>query len=249
MDSVNSIMTQSMLILLGYIIEVGFNILVIMFLSRYIINSIKRRANRNYFKNNVVINPKVGTSIDNKDNCHRTYEDVSKEVLEKFNTEDINLLKDYFYDMFLSFENAYNNLDYNIMKILSTKQLYQNYYTGISLDLKAGKKKIISDIEKKKVIIFELDSTIAKQVASLMIEISYINYTIDKNGYVISGNRNQKITEKFEVVFRKDFEKKDVINCPNCGAEIVGNKCSFCRSTIKNVEFKISSIKKIIDEN
>ena len=141
MDSVNSIMTQSMLILLGYIIEVGFNILVIMFLSRYIINSIKRRANRNYFKNNVVINPKVGTSIDNKDNCHRTYEDVSKEVLEKFNTEDINLLKDYFYDMFLSFENAYNNLDYNIMKILSTKQLYQNYYTGISLDLKAGKKK------------------------------------------------------------------------------------------------------------
>lgn len=150
--------------------------------------------------------------------------------------------------MFLEFENAYNNLDYNMMKILSTKQLYQNYYTGMSLDLKVGKKKIISDIEKKKVIIFELDSTIAKQIASVMIEISYFNYTIDKNGYVISGSRNKKITEKFEVMFRKDFERKDITECPNCGAEIVGNKFNFCRSTIKNVEFKISSIKKIVDE-
>ena len=178
----------------------------------------------------------------------RTYNDVSKEALQKFNTDDINSLKDYFYGMFLEFENAYNNLDYNMMKILSTKQLFQNYYTGMSLDLKIGKKKIISDIEKKKVIIFELDSTIAKQIASVMIEISYFNYTIDKNGYVISGSRNQKITEKFEVMFRKDFERKDITECPNCGAEIIGNKCNFCRSTVKNVEFKISSIKKIVDE-
>lgn len=49
-------------------------------------------------------------------------------------------------------------------------------------------------------------------------------------------------------MFRKDFEIKEITECPNCGTEIVENKCEFCRSTVKNIEFKISSIKKIVDE-
>jgi len=249
MDYTDTILAESMFIMLAYVIEVIINIAVWVFIFRIISNSFKRKSNRNYFKNNVIINKKIETKTGKGNKYQRTYEDVSKSDLEKFNTDDINVLKDYFYGMFLDFETAYNNLDYNMMKILSTKQLYQKYYTGMSLDLKVGKKKIISDIEKKKVIIFELDSTIAKQIASVMIEISYLNYTIDKNGYIISGSRNKKITEKFEVMFRKDFERKDITECPNCGAEIIGNKCNFCRSTVKNVDFKISSIRKIIDEN
>lgn len=248
MDYVDTMIVESMLVILGYIIEVIINIAVWVFIFKLIRNSIKRKSNHDYFKNNIVINKKIETKSGTGNKYQRTYNDVSKSDLAKFNTDDINSLKDYFYDMFLEFENAYNNLDYNMMKILSTKQLYQNYYTGMSLDLKVGKKRIISDIEKKKVIIFELDSTIAKQIASVMIEISYLNYTIDKNGYVISGSRNQKTTEKFEVMFRKDFEREEITKCPNCGAEIIGNKCSFCRSTIKNIEFKISSIKKIVNE-
>ena len=206
----------------------------------FIINTLKRRANNNYFKSNVVVN-----SADKK--YIRQYKDVSKDKLDKFNTDDINVLKDYFYDKFLEFEKAYNNLDYNIMRMLSTEQLYHNYHTGITLDLKSGNKRIITDIEKKKVIIFELDSTIAKQIASVMIEVSYVNYKIDKKGYVISGSRNNKIIEKFEVEFRKDFERKEITKCPNCGASIVGNKCEFCRSVVKDVDFKINSIKRIVD--
>ena len=64
------------------------------------------------------------------------------------------------------------------------------------------------DYERKKVIIYELDSTIAKQTASIMVEISYITYTIDKNGFVISGNRDIPVTERFEVEFRKEFERE-----------------------------------------
>lgn len=249
MDYTDTILVKSIFLMLTYVIEVIINVSVWIFIFKVIKNSIKRKNNRNYFKNNIIVNKKIETNGGKVNKYQRTYNDVSKEALQRFNTDDINSLKEYFYDMFLKFETAYNNLDYNMMKILSTKQLFQNYYTGMSLDLKVGKKKIISGIEKKKVIIFELDSTVAKQIASVMIEISYLNYTIDKNGYVVNGNRNQKITEKFEVMFRKDFEKKDVIECPNCGAEIIGNKCSFCRSTIKNIEFKISSIKRIVDEN
>ena len=249
MEYTVTFLTKSIFLIIVYAIEIIINISVWVFIIKIIKNALTRKSNQNYFKNNVIINKENNEIVEKGNKYKRVYNDVTKDELMKFNTEDINSLKDYFYQKFVEFENAYNNLDYNIMKILSTKQMYNNYYTGITLDLKVGKKKIISDIEKKNVIIFELDSTLVKQTASLMIEISYINYTIDKNGYIISGSRENKITEKFEVMFRKDFERNDITNCPNCGAEIVGNKCEFCRSNVKNVDFKISSIKKIIGEN
>lgn len=212
---------------------------------KVVVNAIRRKKNHDYFKNNVVVvdNHLANLKINGNKNV---YKDVTKDKLKMFNTDDINSLKDFFYDIFYRFEVAYNNLDYNVMKILSTKQLFNNYYTGITLDLEVGKKKVINEIKRKNVIIYGIDSTIARQTACVMIEISYISYTLDKNGYVISGDRNKEITEKFDITFRKAFEKEDVKKCPNCGASIVGNKCEYCRTTLKNVEFKISNIKKII---
>jgi len=234
--------------LLFVLMDVVFTNILIILPFYFLFSAFRRKKSRNYFKNNVVINKKTDYLSKINDNYKGVYEDVPKSKLAKFNTDDINLLKDFFYQMFLDFENSCNNLDYNTMKLLSTKEVYNNYYTGTTLEFKAGRKKMITDIERKKVIIFELDSTIAKQIASVMIEISYLNYTIDKNGYIISGSKNKKITERFEVMFRKDFDRKELTKCPNCGAEIVGGKCEFCRSTIKNEQFKISSIKKIIDK-
>ena len=207
---------------------------------KLIVEAIKRVMSHKFFRNNVIRN-----SFDNAEK--KIYEDVSAEKLQTFNTDNLDTLKDYVYDMFFKFENAYNNLDYNLMKILSTKELFENYYTGITLDLKTGHKKIIEGIEREKVIIFDLDSTPVNQSLSAMIEISYITYTINGEGYIISGNRDKKITERFEVLFRKDFDSQDITICPNCGANIVGNKCDFCHSAIKNVEFRINSIKRIID--
>ena len=219
------------------------------FVIKFIINIYRRCKNRTFFKNNVVRNTSLLEQHENYRNVNKNvYKDVSKTKLEMFNTDNLDALKDYIYNIFLRFENAYNNLDYNEMKILSTKQLFQNYYTGITLDLKVGQKKIINNIERKNIIIYEIDSTIAKQTLSAMIEISYLTYTINSKGYIISGNRDNKVTEKFEVTYRKDFEKNDIVKCPNCGATITGNKCDYCRTTIKTVDFKISSIKKIIDD-
>lgn len=225
----------------GHLFQIIIIFIIVIYIIKKVFQTIARQLNRKFFKNNVVYNYDVNSK-------KKLYTDISKENLDMFKVDDINALKDFFYNIFLEFEKAYNNLDYNMMKMLSTKQLFNNYYTGISLDLKTGKKRIITDIERKKVTIFGLDSTIARQTAEVMIEISYINYTIDKNGYVVSGSRDKKITEKFEVTFRKMFEKEEVIKCPNCGAEVLGNKCEYCRSTLKNVEFKISNIKKIINK-
>lgn len=230
-----------------YIIEMIFSVTIFILIATSIINVIRRSLNHKYFKNNVIRNT---NNIDIKTSGSKKtqiYNDVHKSKLAKFNTDDINTLKDYFYNKFVEFETAYNNLDLNVMKLLSTKQLFYNYQTGINLDLKVGQKRIINNIERKNVILFELDSTIAKQIATVMIEVSYINYTINKKGYVISGSRTEKVTEKFEVAFRKDFERKEITKCPNCGASLAGNKCEYCRTIIHNVDFQISSIKKIID--
>ena len=44
---------------------------------------------------------------------------------------------------------------------------------------------------------------------------------------------------------RKYFNRDDISKCSNCRANITGNKCEYCRTTIKNKEFKISNIKRI----
>ena len=207
-----------------------------------LIKSLIKKANQSYFKSNIIDNNTYKSNV--KKNI---YKDITKDKLAIFNTDDISSLKDYFYDIFLKFENAYNDLDYNTMKIISTSQLYENYYTGMSLDAKENKKRIIKDIKRKNVILYEVDSTTIKQTAGLLIEISDIDYKIDKNGYIIKGNKDTPLTEKFEVQFRKDFDKEDIKKCHNCGAQIEGKRCSYCRTLLKNNEFRISSIKKIIE--
>lgn len=222
-----------------YIIEIVFNIVVFGVITKAIINSIKRTQNKNFFKTNVV-------DISKENKLEKTYKDISSDKLSKFNTTDLNALKDYVYNIFERFENAYNALDFNTMKELSTKELYHNYHTGITLDINTGRKKIIDDIQKVKVIIYAADSSISKQVIMAMIEIKYISYTLNKDGYIESGSKDTKIIEKFEVTFRKDFLKEDITKCPNCGARITGNKCDYCRSLIKDEEFKIANIRRII---
>lgn len=233
-------------VIVAIIINLVINFTFWFLIIKIIFNLIQRIKMHKYFKSNVV-NNNIKYKKDYNYNKKSKYNDVSKEKLLKFNTDNIDGLKDHIYNIFFSFEKAYNNLDYNMMKILSTKQMFQNYYTGISLDLKVGKKKIIENIERKNVVIYELESTSFKQAISAMIEISYITYTIDQNGYVISGARDKKINEKFEVIFIKYFDQKNITTCPNCGANIDGNKCNYCRTTLKNEEFKLNSIKKIIE--
>jgi len=175
------------------------------------------------------------------------YTDISIEELSTFQTSDLDGFKDYFYNLFYDFEMAYNNLDYNTMKLLSTKQLFQNYHTGLTLDSKQGNKRIIKDITREKVIVFETISTTIKQAVSTVITISYISYVENGDGKIISGNKDSKITESFEVIFRKNFGDDTPTNCPNCGAPISSEKCEFCNTVINNVDFRIASIKKIIN--
>ena len=247
-------------IVMEFIFSFSF-IAVIIAVIAAIVNGIRKKLNTNFFKSNVIYGTDINPNADFLDISMKdlttfknqttqiykeNYKDVSKDKLELFNATDIDELKDYFYKIFYEFERAYNNLDYQKMKALSTSQLFENYYTGITLDLKSGNKRIIDNIKRKNMTIYELDSTIAKQVVSTYIEISYWNYKVDKNGNVISGVKDP-IIEKFVVHFRKDFKLNANNNCPNCGAPLEGITCPYCETTVtNNNDFKISSIKRIV---
>lgn len=232
--------------IITYIISILLFIFVWVTIIRIVFRIIKQTINIAFFKKSVIKNTDDFFKP-NKEVTFKDFKDVDKDKLAIFDTDDINKLKDYFYEMFLNFENAYNTLDFNKMHDLLTNQLYQNYYTGLSLNMKYGEKKIVENVKKKNMLIYDIDSTSYKQVVCTIIEISYISYTTNKNGQIIKGSKEHPITEKFEVIFRKDFQKNPIKKCPNCGATVINNICEYCRTTLKNEKFKIHSIRKIID--
>lgn len=233
MDSMDTIITiiLGFVFLLFFLLETILPFLIPIFFISYFRKNI---SNRSFKNNNIYLDKK------------RKYEDVSIEKLSELDISDINKLKDYLYSMFYDFEVAYNNLDYNKMKKLCSSKIYNNYHTNICLNLKFGHKRIMEDIEKKKVIIYDIYSSNYKQVISTTMEISYLNYMVDGNGNIITGSNVNKFTETFEVIFVKRANAKDVIKCPNCGASVSGNTCSYCGMDLRNTDFVIDSIKRIV---
>ena len=165
--------------------------------------------------------------------------------LSVLNIDNMDILEDYVYDLFIKFENAINSLDYNTMASLATSKLYSLYHTDLSLNAKYGRKKIIKDIERKKVLVYDIFSSDERQMLYTIIEVEYVSYTINKDGKIVSGGK-QPVKERFEVIFAKKYTSDEVIKCPNCGNSVLGSRCNYCRTDLRNQDFKIESIKKIV---
>lgn len=234
-------------IIVFFIVQAFISFIPIIMIVLVITTIAKRTNNAKFFKQNVIVsNAAVGSKA-----FENNYKEVSKAQLSKFGIDDINDIKNYLYEIFYNFENAYNNLDLQEMKRYSYEQLCENYITGIKLDKKLGKKKVISDITKIETLLTQLDSTKHKQMATMIITINYLNYIVDKKGDLISGDRVSHITETFEVEFRKDRDENRPLNCPNCGGKIDSDDviCDYCSSPIgSSDEFRIYSIRKIISK-
>ena len=205
-----------------------------------IISQLRKNKSNQAFKNNV-----IKTSKD-KEGLSKITQDVDKSKLEPLDIDDINKLKNYLYQIYFDFEKAYNDLDYNTMLNTSTPKLYNAYHTNIMLNLKCGQKKIIENTKLIKCIVYDILCTNRKQVISTIIEVENVSYMQDYNGKVVSGSVNP-IKEKFEVIFIKNYAADTSVTCPNCQASVSGNKCEYCGTEVRNSEFRIDSIKKIVD--
>ena len=223
------------IIFLAFIVIVLFFVFWPISVPLLIFYIIKRNKNKKAFKSMVI-------SSKNKE-----FTDINPSKLDGFDITDISKLKMYLYDIFYRFETAYNNVDYNTMYNLSTSKLYDLYHTNIVLNLKFDEKKIIDQIELKKMLITEAYSSKYKQVITSVIDISYINYTINSSGKIVNGSPTKPLNEKFEVIFIKQVDNNEKFRCPNCGANVTGTTCEYCNSKITNSgEFRIDSIKKIV---
>lgn len=174
---------------------------------------------------------------------------IKKELEEKIGVKDEEIVKDKLYNIFVEFEKSYNNLDYSMIKFLCSDQIYRKYCTGLDVQRGSNLKRIIDNIEKKKIIILNVDSNSIYQRISTLIKISYINYVVDKNGKIVKGSRYIPTIEEFEVIFTKNHQKnREKTNCLNCGAPIEAGsvKCKCCSTQTNNDDFKISSIRKIV---
>lgn len=204
-----------------------------------IISQIRKNKSNKAMKNNVI------NASNNKEDFKKKYKDIDQEKLRELDIDDLNKLKAYLYEIFYKFEKAYNDLDYNTMINTSTAKLYNNYHTNIVLNLRCAQKKIIENIELKKVTVYDIFCTTRKQVISTIIEIENISYMMDHQGKIISG-KTSHVQERFEVLFVKNYDNNASIKCPNCGASVSGSECEYCGTKVRNNEFRIDSIKKII---
>ena len=66
-----------------------------------------------------------------------------------------------------------------------------------------------------------------------------------KNNCLFDSNDYMTIQNAIDYLEKKNLKPK--LNCPNCGARLKDGKCSYCKSVLLEEEFKISSIKRVID--
>lgn len=204
------------------------------FLIYYII---KKKQNKTALKKTIITRSPV----------YDSFVDISSYKLEHFNTNDLPVLKAYFGDIFIQFEKAYNNVDYNALYNICVPSLYELYKSDISIKLKLGEKKIIDDPSIEKIAITNSIKNDDQHEVQVMIRLKSKSYSITDTGKVISGNAVKPVEEDFLITFVRTFNKdaKETLRCPNCGATINSSKCEYCNTEFKQYDFKIYAINKL----
>lgn len=201
------------------------------FACTFIFHDKKRKKEFEYYKDN------GGTG------SMRNYKDVPKEQIKKYNIENLNDLKIEFYDTFLKFIEASNNLDLLKLKGLCSSHFFQNFQMGLNLENKKDKRRIIELINKKEIIIHKIRGNVGSEVYSVLINIDCLDYKIFNDGKILSGSKGNVIDKKYNIVFKKQ-SKVDTV-CLNCGAKLIKGKCPYCKTVFNDNKYKINSLKEV----
>ncbi len=205
---------------------------------------IRKRKNKQQFKNSLIYkNNGRNYFNDIKD----TYIDIDEYKLKHFDTNDLGALKNYFGNLFLEFEKAYNNVDYNTLYNICTRSLYNLYRSDLDVKTKLLQKKTIDNVVINKMVIYNSTKNEDEHKVYVMIAIDSINYLQNSNGKIIAGNAVNKIHEEFIITYVKQLKKDEKSSrCPNCGAMINSTKCDYCNTEFKEYDFRICSINKLV---
>lgn len=128
--------------------------------------------------------------------------------------------------------------DVNHFLSLELREKFQNEIDNFK---SVNKRQMYDEINVKDTKILERNVNTDKEIVRVEIISRYMDYIINDNGDVISGDDTRRIEKTNILVFEKKIDTKDiklVRKCPGCSASISVNttgKCEYC-GTIFNWE-------------
>ena len=210
--------------------NIGKPIFIIFLVISFFTAGIKSNANR--FKNMNYSTPPL----------------TKQQILEldpNLNIEEFNQIV---FNNYKDIQTAWMNFDLNTIQNLVSDEIYNMYSMQLDTLKVKGQKNMMEDIKYINNSITKITFENNIETINTILQVECYDYLINESNKVIRGTKNQKLIYTYELTFTKYTTDKKINYCPNCGAKLVGNKCEYCKSAVSNNEFKISSIRKIVDK-
>jgi predicted lipid-binding transport protein (Tim44 family) len=161
---------------------------------------------------------------------------------EEFSVEDF---KDRVWELFFKLQKAWSGPDFEESRPIQTESLYLTNLFWIDSYRKKGQKNIIADPEILNTAIVSINCDAYYDSIKVFINASGRDYTINKDGRVISGD--SKNAESFSELWTfirsvpQSNTSQTMTSCLNCGGHIENassSECSFCGSLLRGSKFK-----------
>jgi len=171
-------------------------------------------------------------------------DDLSIEI-GSLTKNEIELLKNDLFNIFISYENAYSSFNYEELKNICTEEHFNFVFTELEKQKKYNKKRILENFTLNNFKILNTSNSNNIQKISTAMDISLIDYTIDETfNFLAKGNKTIKVQRLFNISFTKELsETNPRKHCPKCGAplSLFLSNCSSCNTLIANNQFRIDS--------
>jgi len=149
-------------------------------------------------------------------------------------------------DTFMKLQHAWSTCNWEAARPLETDYLFSMHKYWIEQYKAEGMRNILEDIEIHSITTVKIEEDAFYEAITVRIKAGMKDYTVDRNGNVVDGNKNVKRTfsEYWTFIrragFAGDTKEKKENTCPNCGGELhisMAGICEYCGSKITSGNF------------
>ncbi len=227
-----------------YIIEVGFILLVFVFMFYCFTRSNRsaiNRANRPTTYNRVIRKTIVNLNVDEDGIVNEI-----RQVDENFSIEEF---KSWARDLFIKLQDSWTKRDWSVIRCFETNQLFEQHSTQLQGYIDNKQINVLEGVAVNWVKLLKFEQSGDKEILSVVLSSKMIDYIIDEETKeLIKGDKNTVIINAYKLTFirKKGVKTKlgedtvNTTNCPNCGAPTKitsSGQCEYCGSVITTGEY------------
>ena len=165
--------------------------------------------------------------------------------LDSIKTNEMINLEKQITNLFLTYEDAYSNYDYDKLSEICTEKHFKEIHKILEKMKTSNKKRSFENITINSFKLMSINNTSNLQKLSVFLEVSLIDYIIDNEyDFLVKGNKSIKASKNIKMEIIQNIDSSDIRkHCPKCGAPInlIFPTCIYCNTAIyKNAEFKIN---------